>query len=98
MIPQVAESSIDNQEQLASMIGISVDTLYRYKELTELIPELEDLVETGILAPTKYKRYISNLKTCYSSKIISKNQKAYLIICFYAFILKSNNLIALNRL
>lgn len=34
------------------MIGISVDTLQNYKKLTELIPELEDLVETGILAPT----------------------------------------------
>ena len=34
------------------MIGISVDTLNNYKKLTELIPELEDLVDTGILAPT----------------------------------------------
>lgn len=40
------------QEQLSDMIGISVDTLQNYKKLTELIPELEDLVETGILAPT----------------------------------------------
>ena len=29
-----------------------MDTLNNYKKLTELIPELEDLVETGILAPT----------------------------------------------
>ena len=34
------------------MIGISVDTLSNYKKLTELVPELQDLVETGILAPT----------------------------------------------
>ena len=34
------------------MIGISVDTPQNYKKLTEHIPELEDLVETGILAPT----------------------------------------------
>lgn len=34
------------------MIGVSVDTLNNYKKLTELIPELEDLVDTGILAPT----------------------------------------------
>ena len=27
-----------NQEQLAEMIGISVDTLNNYKKLTELIP------------------------------------------------------------
>lgn len=48
--PKVSESP--NQEQLAEMIGISVDTLNNYKKLTELIPELEDLVDTGILAPT----------------------------------------------
>lgn len=48
--PQVSDSL--NQEQLAEMIGISVDTLNNYKKLTELIPELEDLVDTGILAPT----------------------------------------------
>mgnify|MGYP000953072821 CR=1 FL=1 len=41
-----------NQSDIAEMIGISVDTLNNYKKLTELIPELEDLVETGILAPT----------------------------------------------
>ena len=40
------------QSDIAEMIGISVDTLNNYKKLTELIPELEDLVETGILAPT----------------------------------------------
>lgn len=41
-----------NQSDIAEMIGISVDTLNNYQKLTELIPELEDLVETGILAPT----------------------------------------------
>lgn len=48
--PKVSDSL--NQEQLAEMIGISVDTLNNYKKLTKLIPELEDLVDTGILAPT----------------------------------------------
>lgn len=48
--PKISESP--NQEQLAEMIGISVDTLNNYKKLTELIPELADLVDTGILAPT----------------------------------------------
>lgn len=49
-VPKLSE--VANQEQLAETIGISVDTLNNYKKLTELIPELEDLVETGILAPT----------------------------------------------
>ena len=40
------------QSDIAEMIGISVDTLQNYKKLTELVPELQDWVETGILAPT----------------------------------------------
>lgn len=35
------------QSDLAKEIGISVDQLKRYKSLTNLIPELSDLVETG---------------------------------------------------
>lgn len=45
--PKLSESP--TQENLADMIGISVDTLNNYKKLTELIPELEDLVDTGIV-------------------------------------------------
>lgn len=33
-------SEVPNQEELAEMIGISVDTLNNYKKLTELISEL----------------------------------------------------------
>lgn len=51
-LPKLSEGSINNQEQLAETIGISVDTLSNYKKLTELVPELQDWVETGILAPT----------------------------------------------
>ena len=51
-LPKVSEGKILNQSDIAEMIGISVDTLNNYKKLTELIPELEDLVDTGILAPT----------------------------------------------
>ncbi len=40
-------SHLKTQEQLADMIGISVDTLNNYKKLTELVPELQDWVETG---------------------------------------------------
>lgn len=48
-LPKVSEV---NQSDIADMIGISVDTLQNYKKLTELVPELQDWVETGILAPT----------------------------------------------
>lgn len=43
---------LKNQEQLANEIGVSVDTLQRYKSLTNLIPELSDLVETGTVNVT----------------------------------------------
>lgn len=39
----------NSQADLASQMGISVDTLNNYKRLTEMIPELEDLVDTGIV-------------------------------------------------
>lgn len=42
VMPDPKVSEVPNQEQLAEMIGISVDTLNNYKKLTELIPELED--------------------------------------------------------
>lgn len=34
------------------MIGISVDTLNNYKKLTELIPKLDELMDTGIVTKT----------------------------------------------
>ena len=43
-LPKLSEGKISNQSDIAEMIGISVDTLNNYKKLTELIPELEDLV------------------------------------------------------
>lgn len=43
------------------MIGVSVDTLNNYKKLTELIPELEDLVDTGIVTPTTALAIMRNL-------------------------------------
>lgn len=51
-MPNPKVSDLPTQEGLANMIGISVDTLNNYKKLTELVPELQDWVETGILAPT----------------------------------------------
>lgn len=39
------------QKNLADELGIDVRTMQNYKKLTELVPELQDWVETGILAP-----------------------------------------------
>lgn len=40
------------EEDIAKEIGISIASLQNYKKLTEMIPELEDLVDTGIATPT----------------------------------------------
>lgn len=42
-------SCIKTQTQLATDMGMDVRTLQNYKLLAEMIPELEDLVDTGIL-------------------------------------------------
>ena len=41
--------SAKTQKQLAAQMGISVDTLENYKMLADMIPELDDLVDTGNL-------------------------------------------------
>lgn len=40
------------QTDLADKLGMSMQTLQNYKKLTEMIPELEELVDTGIATPT----------------------------------------------
>lgn len=50
--PKVSDGNATSQSDIADMIGISVDTLSNYKKLAELVPELQEWVETGILAPT----------------------------------------------
>lgn len=37
------------QQNLADELGIDVRTMQNYKKLTELVPELQDWVETGIV-------------------------------------------------
>lgn len=44
--------TLKTEADIAKELGISVQSLQNYKKLTEMIPELENLVETGILAPT----------------------------------------------
>lgn len=48
----VSEKFSFTQKNLSDEIGIDVRTMHNYKKITELIPELEDLVNTEILAPT----------------------------------------------
>lgn len=48
VVTNKSEAPKKTQEQLAAQMGISVDTLQNYKLLSEMIPELSDLVDTGI--------------------------------------------------
>lgn len=43
--------SAKTQKKLASQMGMSVDTLENYKMLADMIPELDELVDTGIIRP-----------------------------------------------
>lgn len=45
-------SQLKTQEQLASDLGMDVRSLQNYKLLAEMIPELSDLVDTGIVTKT----------------------------------------------
>lgn len=42
-------------------MGMSVDTLQNYKMLADMIPELDELVQTGIVMPTTALAIMRNL-------------------------------------
>jgi len=46
--PNSSVEAKKSQCDLAVQMGTSVDTLQNYKLLSEMIPELSDLVDTGI--------------------------------------------------
>ena len=60
------------QEQLAADMNMDVRTLQNYKMMAEMIPELEDLMDTGIVTkvrqspqPHSYSTYLHcGKKTC----------------------------------
>ena len=80
-------SVVKSQSDLAAEFGISVDTLQNYKTLTEMIPELEDLLDTGIvtnttalslirqLSPEEQEKLISSLDT--TKRITQKEMQKY---------------------
>lgn len=61
----------NSQTDLASQMGISVDTLNNYKRLTEMIPELEDLVDTGIVTKSTALAMMKNLTKDEQEEMIS---------------------------
>ena len=49
VVTNKSEAPKKSQSDLAAQMGISVDTLQNYKMLAEMIPELDELVSTGIV-------------------------------------------------
>lgn len=60
-----------SQEQLAKDLGISVDTLNNYKLLADMIPELEDLLDTGIVTKTTALAMMKELTSEEQEELIS---------------------------
>lgn len=61
VVTNKSEAPTFTQEQLASRMGMSVDTLQNYKLLAEMIPELEELLDTGIVTKTTTLAMMKNL-------------------------------------
>ena len=59
-----------SQSELAKQNGVSVDTWNNYKKLTQLIPEVVDLVDTGIVTPTTALSIVKNLKSDEQEELI----------------------------
>lgn len=59
------------EKDIAEMMGISRQQLQNYKKLTEMIPELEELVDTGITTPTTALAIMRNLTEEEQIKLIS---------------------------
>lgn len=59
------------QDDIANIFGISVDTLSNYKKLTELIPEMEELVDTGIVNITTAIAIVKELSAAEQEKLVN---------------------------
>ena len=58
------------QSDLATQLGISVDTLQNYKMLADMIPELEELMDTGIVSKSTALSMIRNLSVIWQRVMI----------------------------
>ena len=59
------------QEQLATDMNMDVRTLQNYKMMAEMIPELEDLMDTGIVTKTTALALMKNLSPQEQEELIS---------------------------
>lgn len=59
------------QQDIANKLGITVKTLRNYKKLTEMVPELSDLVDTGIVSNTTALAVVKQLSPEEQEQLIS---------------------------
>ena len=71
VVTNKSEAPKKTQEQLAAQMGISVDTLQNYKILSEMIPELEELLDTGVVTKTTALAIIKELSEKEQEDLIS---------------------------
>lgn len=71
VVTNKSEAPKKTQEQLAAQMGISVDTLQNYKMLADIIPELDELVTTGIVTKTTALAMMRNLSEDEQVELIS---------------------------
>lgn len=64
-------SVLAKQADIASQMGISVDTLQNYKLLADMIPELDELVDTGIVTKTTALAMMKSLSEDEQSELIA---------------------------
>jgi ParB family chromosome partitioning protein len=55
------QNVVPNQEEIALQFGVDVRTIQRIKKLQDLIPELQDLVETGNLSASAASGVVTGL-------------------------------------
>lgn len=60
-----------NQKELAESYGITQQTMNNYMRMASMIPELEDLVDTGMVTPTAALAMMRNLS---EKEIFSVNE------------------------
>jgi len=55
------ESNNFTEADLANQLGLTRQTIQNYKQLADAIPEIQDLVETGIVTPTTARAIVKKL-------------------------------------
>ena len=65
-------SAVKTQSDLADELGLSVDTLQNYKKLADMIPELQDLIETGKVTATTARAIVKKLTEEEQKKLVDQ--------------------------